>query len=42
MFDVLGDPIDGLEKPVTEFNDPIHRDAPDFKDLTTKAEVFET
>ena len=31
MFDVLGDPIDGLEKPVTEFNDPIHRDAPDFK-----------
>ncbi|MDQ7009754.1 MAG: F0F1 ATP synthase subunit beta [Candidatus Gracilibacteria bacterium] len=42
MFDVLGEPIDGLEKPVTEFNDPIHRDAPDFKDLTTNAEVFET
>jgi len=42
MFDVLGDPIDGLEKPVTEFNDPIHRDAPEFKDLTTNAEVFET
>jgi F-type H+-transporting ATPase subunit beta len=42
MFNVLGDPIDGLDKPVTEFNDPIHRSAPDFKDLTTKAEVFET
>jgi len=42
MFDVLGDPIDGLEKPVTEFNDPIHRDAPKFSDLTTNAEVFET
>ena len=42
MFDVLWDPIDGLEKPATDFTDPIHREAPDFKDLTTKAEVFET
>ncbi len=42
MFNVLGDPIDNLEKPVTEFNDPIHRSAPEFKDLTTSAEVFET
>jgi len=42
MFNVLGDPIDDLEKPVTEFNDPIHRKAPEFKDLTTNAEVFET
>jgi F-type H+-transporting ATPase subunit beta len=42
MFDVLGEPIDDLEKPKTEFMDSIHRDAPDFKDLTTSAEVFET
>jgi len=42
MFNVLGDPIDDKEKPVTEFNDPIHREAPKFADLTTKAEVFET
>ena len=42
MFNVLGDPIDGQEKPKTEFSDPIHREAPKFSDLTTKAEVFET
>ncbi len=42
MFNVLGDPIDDLEKPKTEHNDPIHRKAPDFANLTTKAEVFET
>ena len=42
MFNVLGDPIDGGERPKTEFEDPIHREAPDFADLTTHAEVFET
>lgn len=42
MFNVLWDPIDGLEKPKTEFNDPIHREAPKFSDLTTKAEILET
>ncbi len=42
MFNVLGDPIDDLEKPITEFMDPIHREAPAFADLTTRAEVFET
>lgn len=42
MFNVLGDPIDGKEKPKTEHNDPIHRPAPEFKELSTKAEVFET
>jgi F-type H+-transporting ATPase subunit beta len=42
MFNVLGDPIDGKEKPKTEHNDPIHRSAPAFKELSTKAEVFET
>jgi F-type H+-transporting ATPase subunit beta len=42
MFNVLGDPIDNKPKPVTEFNDPIHREAPKFSDLTVTAEVFET
>jgi hypothetical protein len=31
-----------LEAPKAEFYDPIHRDAPAFKNLSTKAEVFET
>jgi len=42
MFNVLGDPIDNLEKPKTEYNDPIHREAPNFSDLSTKAELYET
>jgi F-type H+/Na+-transporting ATPase subunit beta len=42
MFNVLGDPIDEKEKPKTKHSDPIHREAPDFASLTTKAEVFET
>jgi F-type H+-transporting ATPase subunit beta len=42
MFNVLGEPIDGLEKPKTEHNDPIHRSAPKFSELTTKAAIFET
>lgn len=42
MFNVLWDPIDGWERPKTEYEDPIHRPAPKFSDLTTKAEVFET
>ena len=42
MFDVLGDPIDDKERPKTEYNDPIHRTAPAFQDLSNKAEVFET
>lgn len=42
MFNVLWDPIDGKEAPKAEHYDPIHREAPKFSDLTTKAEVFET
>lgn len=42
MFNVLGHPIDGGEMPKTEYMDPIHRASPDFKNLSTKAEVFET
>jgi F-type H+-transporting ATPase subunit beta len=42
MFNVLGDPIDDKPAPTTQHKDPIHREAPAFSDLTTKAEVFET
>jgi F-type H+-transporting ATPase subunit beta len=42
MFNVLGEPIDGKDAPKTEHRDPIHRAAPEFVDLTTKAELFET
>ncbi len=43
MFNVIGDPIDGLEatsKDVARL--PIHRDPPPFSQQSTKAEVFET
>ena len=42
VFNLLGEPID-QRGPVnaTEFR-PIHREAPEFTDLTPKAEVFET
>nr|MDD3720228.1 F0F1 ATP synthase subunit beta [Candidatus Gracilibacteria bacterium] len=42
MFNVLGDPIDEMDAPKAEFYDPIHRAAPAFANLSTKAEVFET
>ncbi len=42
MFNVLWDPIDGWGKPEAKHFDPIHKEAPKFSDLTTKAEVFET
>jgi F-type H+/Na+-transporting ATPase subunit beta len=42
MFNVLGDPIDNKEAPKTKYSDPIHKEAPKFSNLTTKAEVFET
>ena len=41
MFNVLGEPIDGLDKVQSETM-PIHRDAPKLDDLTSKIEVFET
>ncbi len=42
MFNVLGEPIDGKEaiKDVKRY--PIHREAPKFKDQSTKQEVLET
>ena len=42
MFNVLWDPIDDMPAPKAEFMDPIHRAAPEFKNLSNKAEVFET
>lgn len=42
MFNVLGEPIDGKESPKTKKTNPIHQSAPEFKDQSTAAEVFET
>jgi F-type H+-transporting ATPase subunit beta len=42
MFNVLGEPIDGLGEFKAKERYPIHRPAPKFKDQATKIEVFET
>lgn len=42
MFNLLGDTIDGKGDLEVKEHDPIHRDAPDFKDQSTEAEIFET
>jgi len=42
MFNLLGEPIDGLEKVKTKKTFPIHRPTPDFKDQSTEAEILET
>ena len=42
MFNVLWDPIDNSPAPKPHYYDPIHREAPKFSDLSTKAEIFET
>ena len=43
MFNLLGEPIDGLEEKVkTEKRSPIHRKAPKFEDQSTQTEIFET
>ena len=41
MFNVLGDPIDGLEE-ISCKRHPIHRNPPEFKDQTTEAVILET
>lgn len=41
MFNVLGEPIDGLPAPEAE-KEPIHRKAPDFKHQSQKTEILET
>lgn len=44
MFNVIGEPIDELQDSDTLQADrwPIHRQAPEFKDQSTKTEIFET
>jgi len=43
MFNVLGEPIDGIKDPVkTKDKWPIHRPAPKFSEQRTDTEIFET
>jgi len=42
VFNVLGDPIDGLGPVESDVTYPIHRPAPPFEDQATRVEVFET
>ena len=42
MFNVLGEPIDGLGEVVTDKYMPIHRNAPSFDEQKTSAEILET
>ena len=42
MFNVLGNAIDGKEEVKDVPTNPIHRNAPEFKDLSTKTEILET
>lgn len=42
MFNVFGEPIDGLGDIKIDKQYPIHREAPAFKDQSSKIEVFET
>src|SRR6266536_6046140 len=41
LWNVLGEPVDNKE-PATGERWPIHRDPPEFRDLSPKAEIFET
>ncbi len=42
MIDVIGNPIDGKAPVQSEIKMPIHKPAPDFSELTTTKEMFET
>jgi F-type H+-transporting ATPase subunit beta len=42
IFNVLGNPIDNKGDVKTDLRYPIHREAPDFSDQSTKVDVFET
>ena len=42
LINVTGDPIDGKGPIESETHFPIHRHAPDFEDLSTQKEMFET
>ncbi|HEX8974182.1 MAG TPA: F0F1 ATP synthase subunit beta [Patescibacteria group bacterium] len=42
MFNLLGEPIDGKPAVEAKLHDPIHREAPKFKEQSMEAEIFET
>ena len=42
MFNVLGEPIDGLPAVVSDTNYPIHRPAPEFVNLEPSTQILET
>ena len=42
MMNVIGEPIDGMNSLNTEGSYPIHRPAPEFKDLSTHKEMLQT
>lgn len=42
VFNVLGEPIDNAGAVVSEVNNPIHREAPAYDELSTQAEMLET
>jgi F-type H+-transporting ATPase subunit beta len=42
VFNVVGEPIDGIEPPKGDREYPIHRSSPDFEDLATSTEMLET
>ena len=42
MMNVIGEPIDGMDSLSTEGSYPIHRPAPEFKDLSTHKEMLQT
>ncbi len=42
VFNLVGEPIDGLGPVHATAFRPIHSDPPDFKDLSSKTEIFET
>ena len=42
IFNVLGKPIDNKGEVKTDLRYPIHREAPDFSDQSTKVDIFET
>ena len=42
MFNLLGEPIDGMEKVKTKKTYPIHRPTPAFTDQSTETEILET
>ncbi|MCE1188047.1 MAG: F0F1 ATP synthase subunit beta [Ignavibacteria bacterium] len=42
LINITGHGIDGLGEITTKMRYPIHRPAPEFKNLTTKSEMFET